>query len=290
MQGRAISIGLRMTLAALAALGLAACGSSSNSKPKPVAKTATTTAATSSPKCTGSPVHVLVTYGTLGYCMPGSPTIAETIAADYPASGIYSTGGNISDVHCVRLGRGRYSCTARYVTQDGDARTVTFEVRALVACSADGSCRWHVVGTPQGVGLPESDRNKPTTTASTPPPPPKTTRPKPKSSPPPATSGLTNLASGHASGDYAIAQTTATANNPSGIELQIQATPSQWGRVTWEVVCQEVGGGAGSKNGQSTRSLPTVEMLSLPAPSTSCIVSANVQISGSGSAVISIYG
>jgi hypothetical protein len=56
------------------------------------------------------------------------------------------------------------------------------------------------------------------------------------------------------------------------------------------MICTETSSGVGSKSGQKTLSLPTVEKLPLPAPSDSCDVSASVQLDQSGTARISIYG
>jgi hypothetical protein len=55
-------------------------------------------------------------------------------------------------------------------------------------------------------------------------------------------------------------------------------------------MCDESGGGVGSKSGQATLSLPGTEVLPLPAASHSCDVTANVQISGSGHVTVAIYG
>lgn len=107
--------------------------------------------------------------------------------------------------------------------------------------------------------------------------------------PKPARTSATHVVgSGHASGDYAIAQASGTANEPAKIELSLAATPSQSATVSWDLICDESGGGVGSKTGQSTLSLPTVDVLALPAPSTSCIVSASAQISSSGTVTVSI--
>lgn len=101
---------------------------------------------------------------------------------------------------------------------------------------------------------------------------------------------LAEIASGRASGDYAVAQASGTVAGPSQIELRVSATPAQSATVSWTMLCAETGGGAGSKSGQSDRALPTTEILPLPAPSDSCDVAANAQITGSGKVLIAIYG
>ena len=111
----------------------------------------------------------------------------------------------------------------------------------------------------------------------------------PSGTPNAASPSATVVATGHASGEYAIAQASGTASNPSRLALDLAATPAQSAKVSWTLVCQESGGGVGSKSGQSTLQLPTTSTLPLPAPSESCIVSANAQLSGSGTVKISIY-
>jgi hypothetical protein len=115
-----------------------------------------------------------------------------------------------------------------------------------------------------------------------------TTAPAPSSTAPAAPLG--SVGSGHASGDFAVAQASGTVANPSRIELRVVASPPQAATVTWTMVCQEAGGGVGSKSGQTTLQLPTTESLPLPAPSNSCDVSVNSQLSGSGVLQIAISG
>ncbi len=103
-------------------------------------------------------------------------------------------------------------------------------------------------------------------------------------------SGLSQIASGWAAGDYALAVTSGTVNHPTTIELRVSATPSQTGSIDWNMVCDEQGGGVGEKSGEVQGSLPTTLTLPLPAPSTSCIVSAVVQLDQSGDVTISIFG
>jgi hypothetical protein len=103
-----------------------------------------------------------------------------------------------------------------------------------------------------------------------------------------SSSSSTAVATGHASGEFAIAQVAGTAENPSHLKLRLTSIPAQSAQVTWTLVCQESGGGVGSKSGQATRQLPTTEHLPLPAPSDSCTVSANAQLSRAGTVTIAI--
>ena len=109
-------------------------------------------------------------------------------------------------------------------------------------------------------------------------------------SPPPPNPGLAQVATAHASGSYAVAQASGDVNNVTTIQLHLLASPPQDATVSWDMVCQESGGGAGSKSGQADLHLPTTHTLPLPGPSHSCAVSANAQLSGSGTVRVSIYG
>ncbi|HWF24717.1 MAG TPA: hypothetical protein VG275_04690 [Solirubrobacteraceae bacterium] len=105
-----------------------------------------------------------------------------------------------------------------------------------------------------------------------------------------ASTGGARVVSGQASGEYAVAYTSGTFHNPSHIVLDVAASPAQAGSVDWNVVCFELSGGIGRKEGRATLQLPTTKTLPLPAPSHTCIGSANVQLSKSGTVTISISG
>ena len=96
--------------------------------------------------------------------------------------------------------------------------------------------------------------------------------------------------SSSATGEYAVAQANGTFRRPAQIVLKVAATPSQLGSVYWSIVCAEVGGGVGRNSAQAKVELPMSENLTLPAPSSSCIASANVQLRKSGSVGISLTG
>jgi hypothetical protein len=98
------------------------------------------------------------------------------------------------------------------------------------------------------------------------------------------------VVSGQGSGEYAVAFTNGTFHHPSQIVLNVAASPPQTGSVDWNVVCFENSGGIGRKEGRETLQLPTTKTLPLPAPSSTCIGSANVQLSKSGTVTISISG
>jgi len=98
------------------------------------------------------------------------------------------------------------------------------------------------------------------------------------------------VVAGHASGEYAVAYTNGTFRRPSQITLTVSASPAQSGSVDWNVVCFEDSGGVGREEGHSTMQLPTTKSLPLPAPSVSCIGSADVQLSKTGTVTISLTG
>jgi hypothetical protein len=97
------------------------------------------------------------------------------------------------------------------------------------------------------------------------------------------------FATSQASGDYAIAQTAGTVISPSKIQFVIDTTPGQQASATWDLVCNENGGGVGSKSGQATVQAPTVITLPTPGPSYKCIVSVNSQLGNTGTVVVSLY-
>lgn len=131
--------------------------------------------------------------------------------------------------------------------------------------------------------------SSPTTTA----PPTTTTRPPPTTTAPPPPTTTTAppsyvVATGHASGTYALATVTGTAPTPTSISLRLTASPPLSALVSWFLLCRERGGGVGEKHGESTLSLPTTEMLPLPGPSSTCSVSADAELQGGGTLTISI--
>jgi hypothetical protein len=98
------------------------------------------------------------------------------------------------------------------------------------------------------------------------------------------------VVSGQGSGQYAVAYTNGTFHHPSAIILNVSASPAQTGTVDWNVVCFELSGGIGRKEGRETLQLPITKTLPLPAPSSTCIGSANAQLSKTGTVSISISG
>ena len=93
-----------------------------------------------------------------------------------------------------------------------------------------------------------------------------------------------------ASGEFAVAHTNGTFRRPTQIVLKVKASPAQSGSVFWAVVCSESGGGVSHKQQQATVQLPMTETLPVSVPSKYCNASANVQLSKSGSATISLTG
>ena len=98
----------------------------------------------------------------------------------------------------------------------------------------------------------------------------------------------TRAVSGQGTGEYAVAYTGGNFQHPSQISLHVSASPAQKGSLVWNVVCYEDSGGIGRLEGRATIDLPATKTLPLPAPSHTCTVSANVQLSKSGTVMISI--
>jgi hypothetical protein len=97
------------------------------------------------------------------------------------------------------------------------------------------------------------------------------------------------VASEHATGNYAVAETSGEATKPSKMELKVTGPASLSGLVQWSIECNTNSGAAGkTKKGKVTLKFPGTELLKVPAKSSLCEVAANVQIQGSGKVTISI--
>lgn len=98
------------------------------------------------------------------------------------------------------------------------------------------------------------------------------------------------FASGKASGDYAIAMATGTIKRPGTLRVKITTSPDQKVSVSWTMVCLN-GSGAGSKGGQFDAKTPLSRVMKKPGSgSHDCTVSANAQLSSSGSVRVSLVG
>jgi hypothetical protein len=96
------------------------------------------------------------------------------------------------------------------------------------------------------------------------------------------------VSTGHATGQYAVAETSGQVNKPSKIELAVSSSPDLNGLVQWTVGCVKNNAVIPSKSYKKTVALPAVIRVKFKASSSSCQVAANVQISGSGRATISL--
>jgi hypothetical protein len=105
-----------------------------------------------------------------------------------------------------------------------------------------------------------------------------------------APADLRDMGSGDANGTDALATVDATVNNPGTIQLRLSVSQLQSVSVSWDALCEEVGGGVGEKNGQVTADAPTSVPVPIPSGSTSCDVSAEAQLSQSGDLTISVWG
>jgi hypothetical protein len=98
------------------------------------------------------------------------------------------------------------------------------------------------------------------------------------------------VATAHATGQYAVAETSGQVNNPSKIELAVSSKPDLSGLVQWTVGCVKHNKTVPSKSYRKTVKLPAVIVVKFSASSSSCTVAANVQIGGTGKATISLEG
>jgi hypothetical protein len=96
------------------------------------------------------------------------------------------------------------------------------------------------------------------------------------------------LATGHAKGQYAVAETNGGANNPSKIEVTVSSKPEASGLVQWTVGCTKNTKAIPSKSYKKTVKFPAVIPVKFTAKSSICDVAANVQLDGSGTVTISI--
>lgn len=124
-----------------------------------------------------------------------------------------------------------------------------------------------------------------------------TTLPPATSAPPPTVATTTTVpqptvdGTGTAAGQYAVAQAQGTAPSPAQIFVEVVLTPpsNDVTLVSWDAICEEDSGGVGSESGQSSvRGSPAFVAVKIPAPSTSCDVSTNAQLGGSGTLTIAI--
>jgi hypothetical protein len=96
------------------------------------------------------------------------------------------------------------------------------------------------------------------------------------------------IGSASAGGDYAIANASGTAKHPHQVYVRVLAKPAQAVRGAWTLVCSK-GFGAGTKSGTVTGRAPFTKPLKLPMKnSDQCIVSANAQLSRSGTVTVQI--
>ena len=90
------------------------------------------------------------------------------------------------------------------------------------------------------------------------------------------------IGSGSASGDYAVTIASGNASAPHALYVNVTSSPPQSVLVSWSLVCSR-GLSAGSKSGQFRARTPLTRSMKFPMTNvSSCIVSADAQLSGSG--------
>jgi TRAP-type uncharacterized transport system substrate-binding protein len=135
---------------------------------------------------------------------------------------------------------------------------------ALAACGSTGS-------TPTDAETPAKTATK---TA--------TPKPKPKSK---------TIATGKASGDYALATVDGTASGKTPIRLKVTTPDGVGASVNWTMACSQSGLSAGSKSGDMT--IAGTKSIRLAKPSSDshdCIVAATAQLDGSGDVRMRLVG
>lgn len=100
-------------------------------------------------------------------------------------------------------------------------------------------------------------------------------------------SSIRVVATSHATGQYAVAETSGQILKPSKIELAVSSKPELSGLVQWTVGCEKGDKVIPSKSYKKTVKFPAVVHVKYTASSSSCTVAANVQIDGSGKVTIS---
>jgi hypothetical protein len=96
------------------------------------------------------------------------------------------------------------------------------------------------------------------------------------------------VATGHATGQYALAETDAQINKPSNIELALSSKPELSGLVQWTVGCEKNNKIIPNKSYKKTVKFPAVVKVKFTTSSSECTVAANVELEGSGKVTISL--
>ena len=95
------------------------------------------------------------------------------------------------------------------------------------------------------------------------------------------------ISSGHASGSYAVAETSGQVNSPKKIELSFRSKPALSGLVQWTVGCGTKSGGESKKSFKSTLKRPAVQRVKFPGRLLSALLQRMCSC-GSGKVTISI--
>lgn len=92
-----------------------------------------------------------------------------------------------------------------------------------------------------------------------------------------------------ASGDYAVALTSATVKRPSRIRVRVTSSPRQRASVNWTILCSR-GLSASTKSGAANVSTPATRTIRHPMLKSAddCIVSATAQLDGSGRLTVAL--
>jgi len=96
------------------------------------------------------------------------------------------------------------------------------------------------------------------------------------------------VATGHATGHYAVANASGQILKPSNIYVAVSSKPESSGLVQWTVGCEKNNAVIPSKSYKKTVKFPAIVKVKFPKSSSTCSVAANVQLDGSGKVTISL--
>jgi hypothetical protein len=101
-------------------------------------------------------------------------------------------------------------------------------------------------------------------------------------------SSIDIVATGHATGQYAVANASGQILKPSNIYVAVSSKPESSGLVQWTVGCEKNNAVIPSKSYKKTVKFPAIVKVKFPKSSSTCSVAANVQLDGSGKVTISL--
>jgi hypothetical protein len=96
------------------------------------------------------------------------------------------------------------------------------------------------------------------------------------------------VSTGHATGQYAVANASGQILKPSNVYVAVSSKPELSGLVQWTVGCEKNNAVIPSKSYKKTVKFPAIVKVKFPKSSSTCSVAANVQLDGSGKVTVSL--